>query len=135
MRTEKVRTTYGDYLAAVGKRPERKTPSSVVTFKRGGRAHDTSTTYVCAVWPRPYTEPSLREAADKRRIARALAFGEFMYPAAQRGRLNLQPLADRIAAAYIAERPARHLYPDDPRREQRAARKVRNARKRRRGWA
>lgn len=140
MRAEGERVGFGDYLMAVGLRPtppDHK-PEPVVTFRRGGiQPMEMPRRYECAVTRKPATPPMEREERAKRRLDLALAFGLFLFPRTAQGRLNLRSFEDRRDAALKAEAsPVVHEAFNGRwhRKQQRAARKVGNARKARRGW-
>ena len=126
---------------------ERKTPGPFITTD--GMVLDVATwrpatfeemhpRYVCAVRPRkpkrnPDDLPSVMDDFARKGVL-------FLYPytpAGPRGRLNLRDNAERIAGARQAENPLMSRKPMQWlwRKDQRAARVVRMARKKRRGYA
>jgi hypothetical protein len=120
-------------LVKTGSNPARGTMETTSEYDRTPR-------YVCAVVRKPYRKPEDRAEHDRLRLSIALKQAAFVYPAEGRGRWNFAPLEYRTWRARTSEfehligfeRDASHTLDRDA---QRARRAVRQARKKRRGYA
>ena len=91
--------------------------------------------YVCAVTRKP-ARPREQERRVALGAALALAGEVYLFPTEPTGKLNFRSFGERADAAHRGEpTTAPAVYVDGPvRAEKRAARKIANARKARRGW-